>query len=78
VRGIRHELSDIIIILAVICDANSYSQIHQYALSNKDWLKTFLKLPPTGYLRAHLHYPRPAGLAGTLSEVDAQPCLART
>jgi len=46
-RGIRHALSDIITIsiLAVICGADSYSQIHQYALGNEDWLKTFLKLP---------------------------------
>ena len=46
-RGIRHELADIVVIsiLAVICGANSYSQIHQYALAQQDWLKTFLKLP---------------------------------
>jgi predicted transposase YbfD/YdcC len=46
-RGVRHELRDIVVIsiLAVICGANSYSQIHQYALAQQDWLKTFLKLP---------------------------------
>lgn len=46
-RGVRHELGDIVAmsILAVICGANTYSQIHQYALANEDWLKTFLKLP---------------------------------
>ncbi len=46
-RGIRHELIDIVVIsiLAVICGANTYSQIHQYALAQQDWLKTFLKLP---------------------------------
>ena len=46
-RGIRHELSDIVIIsiLAVICGANTYSQIHQYALAQEGWLSTFLRLP---------------------------------
>ena len=46
-RGVRHELCDIvsISILAVICGANTYSQIHQYALSHKEWLQSFLELP---------------------------------
>jgi predicted transposase YbfD/YdcC len=46
-RGVRHELGDIVVIsiLAVICGANTYSQIRQYALAQQDWLKTFLKLP---------------------------------
>lgn len=46
-RGIRHALSDsvIISILAVICRANTTSQIHQYALSREGWLSTFLRLP---------------------------------
>jgi len=46
-RGVRHELIDIVCIsiLAVICGANSYSQIHQYALAQEAWLGTFLKLP---------------------------------
>lgn len=46
-RGVRHELVDIlcISILAVICEANTYSQIHQYALAQEAWLRTFLRLP---------------------------------
>ena len=46
-RGIRHELVDIVCIsiLAVICGANTYSQIHQYALAQEAWLRTFLGLP---------------------------------
>lgn len=46
-RGIRHNLGDIvsISILAVICGANTYSQIHQYALAHKEWLSSFLDLP---------------------------------
>ncbi|MDQ3396746.1 MAG: transposase family protein [Deinococcota bacterium] len=46
-RGIRHELVDIVCIsiLAVICGANTYSQIHQYALAQELWLRTFLGLP---------------------------------
>jgi predicted transposase YbfD/YdcC len=46
-RGIRHKLCDIICIsiLAVICGANTYSQIHQYALAQEDWLESFLELP---------------------------------
>lgn len=46
-RGIRHELVDTVCIsiLAVICGANSYSQIHQYALAQEVWLSGFLRLP---------------------------------
>ena len=46
-RGVRHELVDIVCIsiLAVICGANTYSQIHQYALAQEAWLKSFLQLP---------------------------------
>lgn len=46
-RGVRHDLADIVCIsiLAVICGANTYSQIHQYALAQEGWLKTFLRLP---------------------------------
>ncbi len=46
-RGVRHELVDIVCIsiLAVICGANTYSQIHQYALAQETWLRTFLRLP---------------------------------
>lgn len=46
-RGVRHELVDMVCIsiLAVICGANTYSQIHQYALAQETWLRTFLGLP---------------------------------
>ena len=46
-RGVRHKLIDVvsISILAVICGANTYSQIHQYALSQQEWLSNFLELP---------------------------------
>ena len=45
-RGIRHELVDIVCIsiLAVLCGANTYSQIYQYALAQEPWLRTFLGL----------------------------------
>lgn len=46
-RGIRHKLIDIlcISILAVICRANTFTEIHQYGESNEDWLAGFLELP---------------------------------
>jgi predicted transposase YbfD/YdcC len=46
-RGIRHKLIDLlsISILAVICRANTFTQIHQYGESNKAWLSGFLELP---------------------------------
>lgn len=46
-RGIRHNLTDIVTIsiLAVICGANTYTQIQQYALANESWLRSFLDLP---------------------------------
>lgn len=46
-RGIRHNLADIICIavLAVICNANTYPEIHHYADTKQNWLKTFLDLP---------------------------------
>ncbi len=47
-RGIRHKLADIIVfsILAVICGANTYSQIYRYALAQEGELKSFLELFP--------------------------------
>jgi predicted transposase YbfD/YdcC len=46
-RGIRHNLADIICIavLAVICNANTFPEIHTFALLKQDWLSTFLELP---------------------------------
>lgn len=44
---IRHKLIDIIImtICAVICGADDWTEVEDYARSKKDWLKTFLELP---------------------------------
>ena len=46
-RGVRHKLIDIvsISILAVICGANTYSQIYQYAQAQASWLGRSLELP---------------------------------
>lgn len=45
-RGIRHKLEDMVVIsvLAFICDANDYVDIHTYGLANEAWLRTFLSL----------------------------------
>ena len=45
-RGIRHKLLDILCIsvLAVICRANTFTEIHQYAQGNQEWLAGFLEL----------------------------------
>lgn len=46
-RGIRHQLRDIVCIavLAVICNANTFPEIHAFGVLKKDWLSTFLELP---------------------------------
>jgi predicted transposase YbfD/YdcC len=46
-RGVRHKLLDIlcISILAVMCRANTFTEIHQYGESNETWLSGFLELP---------------------------------
>lgn len=46
-RGVRHKLTDIVCVslLAVICGANTFADIHQYALAHRPWLETFLELP---------------------------------
>lgn len=46
-RGIRHQLKDIVCIavLAVICNANTFPEIHAFGVLKHDWLKTFLELP---------------------------------
>lgn len=43
----RHKLIDIIIITicAVICGADDWTEIEDYAKAKKEWLKTFLELP---------------------------------
>jgi predicted transposase YbfD/YdcC len=46
-RGIRHQLRDIVCIsiLAVICNADTFPEIHAFATLKQVWLKTFLELP---------------------------------
>jgi len=46
-RGQRHVLQDIVLIavLAVLCGADSWEDIHRFAKSQDTWLKTFLSLP---------------------------------
>jgi predicted transposase YbfD/YdcC len=46
-RTRRHELMDIVIvsILAVVCNADGWSEIVDYANTKEAWLRTFLKLP---------------------------------
>ena len=43
----RHKLIDIIIITicAVICGADDWTEVVDYAKAKRDWLKTFLELP---------------------------------
>jgi predicted transposase YbfD/YdcC len=42
-----HNLNDILLIgiIAVICSANTWNEIEQYALEKEDFLRTFLELP---------------------------------
>lgn len=46
-RGLRHQLTDIVCIsvMAVICNANTFPEIHQFALLKHAWLAQFLTLP---------------------------------
>jgi predicted transposase YbfD/YdcC len=46
-RGLRHQLSDIVCItvIAVICNADTFPEIHQFAQLKHAWLATFLELP---------------------------------
>ena len=43
----RHKLIDILVItiLATICGADTWIEIHEFGVSKYDWLKTFLELP---------------------------------
>ena len=43
----KHELSDIlyITIVAVLCGANDWEEIEDFALAREDWFRDFLKLP---------------------------------
>lgn len=44
---IKHKMSDIVMItlLAILANANTWEEIHQFATSHEVWLKTFLELP---------------------------------
>lgn len=44
---IKHKMSDIVMItlLALLANANTWEEIHCFAASHKEWLKTFLELP---------------------------------
>ena len=46
-KSVEHNLIDILIIsiIATICGAAGYVQIHKFAEAKFDWLKTFLELP---------------------------------
>ncbi len=43
-RGVRHLLVDVVTlsILAVLCGANTFPAVHQYALAQEPWLRSFL------------------------------------
>jgi len=64
IRGQRHVLLDILLIavLAVLCGADSWEDIHRFAKSQEDWLKTFLSLP--NGVPSAAYYPQltPGGL----------------
>ena len=44
---IKHNMSDIVIItlLGILANANTWNEIHCFAISHETWLKSFLKLP---------------------------------
>jgi predicted transposase YbfD/YdcC len=46
-RGRRHRLDELVIIaiLAVICGADNWQEVAQWARAKRKWLKTFLELP---------------------------------
>jgi predicted transposase YbfD/YdcC len=46
-HNLRHQLIDILVItiLATICGADTWTEIHEFGVSKKDWLRTFLELP---------------------------------
>ena len=46
-RNRRHNLIDILVItiLATICGADTWIEIHEFGISKYGWLKTFLELP---------------------------------
>ena len=46
-RNFRHNLTDILVItiLATICGADGWVEIHRFGLAKESWLRTFLELP---------------------------------
>lgn len=44
---IKHNMSDIVIItlLGILANANTWNEIHYFAISHEKWLKSFLELP---------------------------------
>lgn len=44
---VKHNMSDIVIIalLGILANANTWNEIHCFAVSHEKWLKTFLELP---------------------------------
>lgn len=44
---VKHKMSDIVIIalLGILANANTWNEIHCFAVSHEDWLKSFLELP---------------------------------
>lgn len=44
---VKHNMSDIVIIalLGILANANTWNEIHYFAVSHEKWLKTFLELP---------------------------------
>ncbi len=46
-RNFRYHLTDILVItiLATICGADGWVEIHRFGLAKESWLRTFLKLP---------------------------------
>ena len=65
----RHALEDILLIatLAVICGADSWTEVELFGRQKQAWLETFLALPARDPLARHLRTrlcaagPRPAG-----------------
>ena len=47
IRGQRHLFLDVVLmaILAELCGADSWEDIHRFAKSQEEWLRTFLSLP---------------------------------
>ena len=55
IRGQRHLFLDVVLmaILAELCGADSWENIHRFAKSQEEWLRTFLSLPGASRVRTH-------------------------